>query len=528
MFRELSLLQVYDSSENDLIQDLQVPLLQHSVDYLRGVGFFTSGWLRLASRGMAALVMRGGKARIVVSPILEKSDWDAIQAGEKARSDEALMLILTKRIKDLRDSLEEDTLNSLAWMVADGVLDFSFAVPRKLNYPGNYHDKVAVFLDDSGDSVAIHGSLNDSIQGSLNGEAFSVFRSWDPGQKPYLEQHKLRLENLWNDNNRQFKVCKIPDAIRTSIIQLRNTDTRPYSLPNPFFVRERPRVPVCPLTLYPFQDEAIKKWNEANCHGIFEMATGTGKTATSLSAAVSKYKELGKLSLIILVPYLHLLEQWSRNCYNFGFSPILCSSNNSNWQVEVKSRIQDYNLGALSNICIIAVHATAATDGFQNAINRLKPNTTMLIGDEVHGLGSHKLRNALSNRANLRLGLSATPRRWFDDEGTAAIFKYFGKTCFEYTLEQAIGKYLTPYRYFPQLVSLTDNETAEYEDLTQKIIKLYNSDSKSTETQEKLKKMLIRRAKIISSAQEKLPTLLHSLQNLIKDRHQAYKDVRDI
>ena len=99
---------------------------------------------------------------------------------------------------------------------------------------------------------------------------------------------------------------------------------------------------------------------------------------------------------------------------------------------------------------------TASSPKFQTAISRLKPETTLIIGDEVHGLGSEHLRNALTPHSGMRLGLSATPKRWYDDEGTDTIFSYFGKTCFEYSLDDAIGKYLTPYRYYPELVNLSE------------------------------------------------------------------------
>lgn len=528
MLYELDLLPVYDSAEYDLIRDLQVPLLQHSADYLRGVGFFTSGWLRIASRGMADFIEHGGKARVVLSPILEKRDWEALQRGDEARFDEALRDVLSQRVHDLRSSLEADTLNALAWMVADGVLDIRFAIPRRADYPGNYHDKVGVFTDGNGDAVAIHGSLNDSIQGSLNGEAFSVFKSWEDGQRPYLQKHVVRLESLWNDQNPQFRVRMIPDAIKEEIVRLRSSDSRPYHIPEPPTAVNDHFGLHCPVTLHPFQESAIAEWNRADCRGVLEMATGTGKTVTSLAAAVGRHRELGKLALIVLVPYLHLLEQWERNCREFGFNPVLCSSKHGKWQIEVKSRIQDLNLGTTPHICILAVHMTAASPRFQDAIGRLKPDQTMLIGDEAHGLGAKQLRNALTQRAGMRLGLSATPRRWFDDEGTATIFAYFGQTCFEYSLEQAIGRYLTPYRYYPQLVSLTDDEADYYEALTAQITSLATKAESDPEVHEQVKKLLLKRARIISSAEEKLPAMLDVLRGLIDDDRRNGRETRDI
>lgn len=526
--RDLDLLPVYDSAEYDLVRDLQVPLLQHSYDYLRGVGFFTSGWLRIASQGVADFLEHGGKARVVISPILEKCDWDALQVGEEARFDETLRSILQKRIEDIRSSLESDTLNVLAWMIADEVLDIRFAVPRKMSYPGNYHDKIGIYTDENGDSVALHGSLNDSIQGSLNGEAFSVFKSWEEGQRPYFQKHISRLESLWNDRNTQFRIRGIPDAIREQILQLRSTATRPYSLAKPERATYITSGPHCPIILYPFQETAISCWRESGYKGVFEMATGTGKTMASLAAAVERYNALGKLALIVLVPYLHLLEQWERQCHEFGFNPVSCSSEHGKWQIDVKSRIQDFNLGTTQSICVLAVHKTAASQKFHNAISRLPNDYTMLIGDEAHGLGAPHLRNALIDCAKIRLGLSATPRRWFDDEGTATIFSYFGKTCFEYALDQAIGKYLAPYRYYPQLVSLTDDEADYFETLTSKITSLMNRAKGDSNIQEQVKMLLLKRARIISGAEDKTPKMLNILSSIIKHDKQRDRETRDL
>jgi len=517
MLRELDLLPVYDSEHYDLIRDLQVPLLCQAKDYLRGVGFFTSGWLRLAAQGMATLMAGSGSARIVVSPILEQADWDALQFGESAKKDAVLREVLSRNIDDLELTLEHDTRNALAWMVADGHLEFRFALPRDRVSAGDYHDKVGIFTDGDGGQVAIHGSLNDSVKASLNGEAFSVFKSWDIGQAPYVEMHRARLEALWNNQNKQFRVYRIPDAIREKFIQLRISSGPPYSRP---IVQQISASLHCPFELHNYQKTAIEEWHKAGCRGVFEMATGTGKTITSLAAAITAYQEHGRLAVIILVPYLHLLEQWAQNCRQFGFAPILCSGEHGRWQIEVKSAIQDFNIGVKSHICVLAAHKTAAMDRFATAIRRIPAKDTLLIGDEAHGLGASYLRNALTENATLRIGLSATPKRWFDDEGTDTIFRYFGPTCFEYSIDQAIGQFLTPYEYFPQLVSLTDEEAELYRELTQKIVAIAASAEHDHEIHERLKKLLLQRSRIISSAQQKLPALLQLLRGMQEDSRQ--------
>jgi superfamily II DNA or RNA helicase len=524
MLRKLNLLPVYDSSESDLVSDLLVPSLRNSNSYLRGVGFFTSGWLRLAAHGLAGLIENGGSAKFVISPILEKSDWDALQLGEDAKSDEALKGMLENNVDDIASSLESTTLNTLAWMIADGVLEFKFAVARDCATTGDYHDKVGVFTDSHGDSVAIHGSFNDTIKGSLNGEAFSVFKSWDNGQLPFVEKHNKRLLELWQFGNRQFKTFNIPEAVQRKFMKLRSTRNRPYSLKatDPFILETNISKLYCPLKLYSYQEDAINEWVSANCHGILEMATGTGKTVTSLMAAINRYETIGRLALVILVPYIHLLEQWEQNCKKFGFNPVLCSSAHGNWHIEVKSKIQDFNLQTIDHICILAVHASASKEKFAKATKNLKEECTMIIGDEVHGFGTSTLRQAMISNTGMRLGLSATPKRWFDDEGTELIFSFFGEICYEFPLECAIGKYLTPYEYRPVLVNFSHAEMDLYEELTNRISKLSSMTNENiSDLEEKIKILLLERALLVATAEEKIGRLLQILREMLQNRNES-------
>ncbi len=533
MLKDLKLHPVYDSADYDLIQDLISPLLKESIEYWRGVGFFTSGWLRNACKGIVKLIDNGGIARIVTSPIMQKADWEALQVGDHAKRDTILRDMLREQVLELSNALSKNTLNALAWMVSENVLDFRFAIPRDFNMGGDYHDKVGVFIDTNADVVAIHGSFNDSAKGSLNGEAFSVFKSWEVGQLPYVEQHQSRLLKLWQGGNSQFQVLILPDAIREQIVSLR-TGKRPWPLDSEeddtkqdiIFIQS----PIHEIELWPFQKEAIEAWKKQDFKGLFEMATGTGKTYTALAAAADRRNDLKQVAVIILVPYLHLLDQWFRNCEKFGFLPILCSGSHPQWPNEVRSKIQDYRLGVLSSICIIAVHQTAATQRFNSAVKNLSPAKTILIADEVHSLGASHLRKALLPWPELRIGLSATPRRWYDDEGTQLLLDYFGSVCFEYSLEQAIGEFLTPYRYLPILTSLTPGEMVEYEELTRSIGLLIAAQDldHTMDVRERLKKLLVRRAQLISEAENKLPLLLNELKKQIAVCNQTGSELRGV
>ncbi|MGA2031659.1 MAG: DEAD/DEAH box helicase family protein [Thermoguttaceae bacterium] len=520
MLRSLSLEPVYDSSEHDIVQDLMVPCLAESTDYLRGVGFFSSGWLRLAAHGLVGLVGNRGRATFVVSPILQEDDWDAIRLGAVARDNPTIKAAIERSIRDLEESLQEETRNTLAWLVADGVLEFLIAVPRDRRSEGDYHDKVGLFADDQGDKVAFHGSFNDSIKGSLNGEAFSVFRSWDSGQAVYVAKHEQRLGDLVANRNTQFEVFMIPDAARESLIRLRTTAFRPYHLAkdtdNGCAMTDL-GVPVCPYNLYAYQKQAIEGWMKNNCSGLWEMATGTGKTITSLAGATAAFSKKQRLALVVLVPYLHLLDQWEREARTFGYDPVLCSSAHDHWYPRASSRIDDFKSGATAHLTLIAVHATASSDAFQKLLCRLPKDCLLLVADEVHSLGAAKLRNALSPHADMRMGLSATPRRWFDEHGTQLLLSYFRGIVFAFGLEEAIGTYLTPYDYEPVLVTLTPAEMAEYQELSARIALAAKNAQDDDAEQTRLERLLLERARIIWAAENKLPAVMELLRRVIAE-----------
>ena len=151
--RKLHLPSYMNTSENDLINDFFLPLLKSSVEYKRGVGFFSSGWFRVVSEGIINLVLNGGRIKLITSPILSKEDYEALMKGTQATQDKKLYELILYSIKDLKESLEEDTLSAIAWMIADGIMEIKLAVPRN-KLTGDFHDKFGIFLDKEGNKEA--------------------------------------------------------------------------------------------------------------------------------------------------------------------------------------------------------------------------------------------------------------------------------------------------------------------------------------------------------------------------------------
>ncbi|PYE54098.1 DEAD/DEAH box helicase family protein [Deinococcus yavapaiensis] len=501
--RDLCLPNWLDTSTGDLIADFFAPALKHADRYDRGVGYFSSGWLRLAASGMADFAARGGHARWVTSPILDENDWHAMLTGHDARRDATLRDALARTIDDLTARLERDTLNALAWMIADGVITFKLAVPRHKLDAGDFHDKFGVFTDARGDRISFNGSYNDSVQGNRNYESIKIFPSWHDAFRPLCDADADRFDRLWRNADPNVAVYDLPRAAHERILHLRTAD-RPYRPPPR---AHRPRQPDVPrdVTLRDYQHQAIQAWLPGT-RGFFEMATGTGKTITALAASTALIAREGRLAVVIAVPYQHLVDQWADDARRFGYAPILAFDNRHRWMGPLHDRLRALARGDTDHACVIVTHATLSTDAFQQALREVT-GQLLVIADEAHHLGTPAHLAALPAHAGHRLALSATPNRWFDDAGTAALRAYFGDTIFALPLADAIGTSLTPYTYHPVLVELTDEETDAYADLSVQITRLHAAAATDSDAADRLRRLLLRRADLLNRAENKLPAL---------------------
>ena len=270
----------------------------------------------------------------------------------------------------------------------------------------------------------------------------------------------------------------------------------------------------------PYQKEAIRNWLDQGGKGILNMATGTGKTVTALLAAETVAESIdNKLALIIAVPYQHLVDQWKEDLQDFDIGPVLAYQSRMKWQERLEREILEFNIGVRDTLVVITTHRTFASDPFQAELQRLRSPGQMLIADEVHHLGAPSIKEALPDSVPLRLGLSATPERWYDEEGTEELMAYFGGgVAFEYSLQEAIADgSLCEYYYVPHIIELTDDEIVEYLKLSRKIAKLasrMDSDLGDTDLQSNtsLKHVLFKRARLVGTAKNKLARLVGLLE----------------
>ena len=282
-----------------------------------------------------------------------------------------------------------------------------------------------------------------------------------------------------------------------------------------------PRIPPA-IQLRDYQRQAIINWFRNQGRGILKMATGSGKTITALGIATELYKKIGLQALIVICPYRHLVLQWQRECEKFSLQPILAFESVRNWQSELSTQLYNLNSQQQKFLTIITTNSTFISEGFQSQI-KFFPEKTLLIGDEAHHLGSERLQASLPRTIGLRLALSATPQRHFDEDGTDALIEYFGKVLPpELTLGDAIAKgALVPYEYHPVLVNLTSSEISSYIRLTKRIGWALGEND-NFQNNEMLTSLLMQRSRLIGSAANKITALKELMAKRLHTSHTLF------
>jgi superfamily II DNA or RNA helicase len=465
--------------------------------------------------------------KLVASPLLEPADIEALQRGYEVRENLVERAVLRQLGEEFLQGLSGATrlrLECLAWLIADERLDIKVALPSSSAF-GNgqaiYHEKIGMFFDNDGNVVAFTGSPNETVGGLVsNFESIDVYMSWDDPQGR-VARKTANFERLWANNTPRLEVFEFPVAARKKLLEFRSgqrpkfdfdekgadTVQRVMETQLPYTVPAF-RAPDT-LTLYPHQVAAIEAWNstenagpQARRAGFLEMATGAGKTITALSIAARLYGELGRLAVIVVAPTKILVDQWSEEAERFGLSPIRAHSDYPAWRNEAWSSARAYRRRHFDRAIVVVTNASFATPDFQQLIAEFQ-GPLLLIADEAHNLGTTRTIEYLPAQVEYRLALSATPRRHFDEKGTQLLFDYFGETVYEFTLKDAIGVCLTPYDYFITPVELTRTEMDQYRSLTVRIGRLLGAGRNKEEDDPRVERLLIERAKIVSSAEAK-------------------------
>lgn len=480
---------------DDVVALLFEPALRRAREYKRAVGYFSSAWLAHNAVGLAHLASSGGRARWITSPYFSEEDWKALNSGASTTS--ALVLRRTVEcVDDLARVLASDTRNTLAWMVADGFLDFRIALPTVLDARSDFHTKFGVFCDADGPAVAFVGSMNESERGLKNHETISVFSVGRDSEEGRVAEFDAMFEDLWDGRDGDFDVVSLPEAARSKLVELRS-EPRPYA--EPAGQQKGPR-------LRAYQNQALEAWVANGCRGILEMATGSGKTITAIECARHLLEGSNSPKIVLVAcPFQHLVDQWGDQLVDLGLPVVRAYENSTKWRTGLADLRLALDTGIETTGVVVTTYKTLTSKWLVGGL-RHHLESTVFIADECHYLGASGAAAGMRTEIPYRLGLSATPARHYDDGGTERIMTYFHGVVFEFGLQQALAQgFLVPYTYEPEIVELTWDEAEEYARLSERLSRLVARNQ--GEMSEQAKKLAILRAGLLNNAQAKVDWL---------------------
>lgn len=518
-FRSLAIPFQVNTTLSNPIEVFFEPLLRNAQSYDVAVGYFSTCWIRDASAGIAALAANGGRSRWVINTSLSKEDWVLLSSASTSEERQQIVENAARyEYHALQRALEDDTRVALAWLIRDGIISFKVAVPKN-QLSGIFHAKIGIFTDAHGNKVAFSGSYNLTGAANSNWETIDAYFGWEPSDIKRVTAREEQFARIWTENDSNLSVYAPTDKLVADFIEITEHSRRPYPLKGVQEPGAKPRPWIPPYflnqsgKLRPHQEAGIQNWFQNNGRGIFQMATGSGKTVTALAVATKltefSMSRRAKLFVLVTVPYKHLAEQWQKEARAFGFEPLICYEDFDNWAPQFQRKLLDLKLGVEDFVFFITVNATYSNFKFQSLIANVDV-TFLFIADEMHNMGGEKIRTVLPQHAKFRLGLSATPDRHNDDVGTAVIRDYFGSVVAEYGIKEAITDgTLTPYYYHPILVEFTPEEMDDYQEVSAKIARLLAQSGSDLfgESNDALKNLLIQRARLVANAENKIPTL---------------------
>ena len=486
---------------------------------------------------------------MAINQIVSAKDKVAISSGLEGGLDAPFDLTSWESIKAGLDEYGEHFFKCLAYLIQEKRIEIQIIKPKATS--GIAHTKKGQFMDSDGMVVGFSGSANFTLGGLFNNlEDINIFLSTSPDRSiqkkiknqkaefnkvmdgtqdeiEYLSSKDLEAAITSSYGNQDIEdLLNVEDKLRTYKRKEKETNLLKdggqgvyYSTPR-FPYKEGPRE---------YQKTAFENWKNNNQKGLFAMATGTGKTITSLNCLYEIYDRKGYYKAIILVPTVTLVNQWEEECRKFRFNNIVkVFSKNPFWQDEI-DRIcfnEKYQTDDLQSYIIISTYASYARPKVFEKLNSLDKRRVLLIADEAHNMGAESMAKKLKEIPYARrIGLSATPERQFDDSGNVKLRKFFGAEesyTFEYSMDEAIhgaNPVLCKYYYYPHVIRLTDDEMAAYIELSEKISKYFNYDTETFTTKDEiLKRLLLARKRIIHKAANKLPAFREIVQKRFEER----------
>jgi superfamily II DNA or RNA helicase len=545
MLNEYNFKSVYSTGEKSAEPvDFFNNALSRSIRFDLGLGFFSTASINVLSLGFARFIANGGRMRMYINQFLTEEDYATIVAKPSAIENSiledfhAMLKILSER--------DAHFFNCISFLIQTKRIDIRIVIPKS---GGIAHQKFGIFADTANNKMSFIGSLNLTASAlmSKNLESIECQKSWAGGQG-IIEEYEHLFESFFEGNKEQVTVltanqlCKeiinsFPSVDEKQLIESEeellkhwrqktensSTDSSSFALNQS---DPAPRFPY-PTGAFPYQIDAYKNWKANGETGIFAMATGTGKTITSLNCVLEEYKLSGKYKLVILVPSNDLVNQWVDEVGKFNYQNIYIVNGQNDWRKQLTELKNEAAWGIERNYVIISTYASFVDEGFQSLLKKLNDDSMVLIADEAHNVGSPTVRKAFQVLPiRRRIALSATPNRNYDEEGTRAIEELFHDEppyCYSFTMERAIEEgRLMHYLYYPRIAYLDESEMQKYQHYTKRLLAHFDPVTKKLQNTQEVKDLLMARKRIIHKAKDKYRVFMNIVGEVVEQGKAKY------
>ncbi|WP_417876432.1 DEAD/DEAH box helicase family protein [Winogradskyella sediminis] len=546
-FRDLAFPPTYKySSDSD-----HIPLefyeetftISETIDLL--LGYFSSNAIKVLSKSLAEFLYNGGKMRIITNHVYSLADYENLVVNPELQNEDKWINIFND-LSEIEKNLSPEGkhfFDCLKYLLKTERLEI---LPVKFNDVDLSHCKTMTLFDGA-DYITTDGSINFTLSALLkNSESFQVEAPWngdisvkrikdarDNFERIFSKKHpaynyidKDKIEVVINaigrdkdvadllDDSLELKEYGYSEKVKKIIKKKKERFKDKLEI-----IHNTPKFPF-PQGPREYQKEAFDEWVKKDYSGVFAMATGTGKTITSLNCLLNLYADSGSYRAIILVPSIALLNQWEEEVKSFNFKNILKVGGGNNWEKDLANYSSNYSWGLKSDLVIISTYGSFVLDRFQKLFQKIQEDF-LLIADEAHNMGANNIQSKLKDvKVNKKIGLSATPKRIYDPQGTMAIDSFFNDSppyTYSFGMERALDYgFLTGYKYYPLIVELTDSEFEEYTEISKKLLKFFDFENGKFKDDPIVEILLLKRKSIIHKAHNKLDTFSSIIKDLIK------------
>lgn len=517
----------YSTGRKDMPFDFCELALSNSTKFDLGLGYFSSACFNVLSVGFAHFISNGGNMRLYINQHLTEDDYNILQSNQTVDFEERILQSFYS-LKTTLSKRDEHFFKCLSFLIQSKRIEIKIVVPKD---GGIAHEKFGIFTDENNDKVAFTGSMNFTASALVrNIETIECVCSWkSEDSRERIEISEQDFSAIWTGANPSVlvfpakKFCQ--EIVKTypkvdsnellkqekEIIKKWTSESqKTVEVLSTQKVKREPHFPdKYPDGARPYQIQAYEAWVKNGKQGIFAMATGTGKTITSLNCALQEYQTDGVYQLLILVPTIALVEQWIDEIKLFDFKEVIgVYSENPKWRQDIVKLEDKISRGKKINFVILSTYDSFTNKDFQQILPLL-PDSMILIADEAHRIGSESVRTIFRKlHIKRRIALSATPNRIYDEEGTAELESFFNDKppyVYNFSMRKAIEEErLMKYCYYPKIVYLNDGEMQSYVEITEQLMRLFDSSTKQFKDSQKAKTLLMLRKQILHKADDKL------------------------